>query len=115
MGPLSKQNWETRSTRRPHPSSPITLGRERHHRLFGVELRMALRMSRETDRADSSCPSIAPLKQMSALDLNGPNAAKYTSDHHNAVRLGLAARPRRKNHRGRRETAPLAPRYAGPD
>src|ERR1700729_2598758 len=36
-----------------HPSSPITPGRERHHRLLGVELRMALRMSREADGADA--------------------------------------------------------------
>src|ERR1700722_18375199 len=78
------------------PSSPITLGRERHHRLLGIELRMALRMSRETDRADS-----VPLDRAAQADVPAgfewaQRAQGVPSDHQNAVRFGLAARPRQK-------------------
>src|SRR3984957_10468107 len=79
-----------------HPSPPVTLGRERHHRLLGVELRMALRMSREADRADS-----VPLDRAAQADVRAgfewaQRAQGVPSDHHNPVRLGLAARPRQK-------------------
>ena len=62
---------------KPHPSSPITLGRERHHRLFGVELGWLSGCPAKLT-APIPCPSIAPLKQMSALDLNRPDARKVS-------------------------------------
>ena len=61
----------------PNPSSPITLGRERHHRLLGVDLRMALRMARETDRADSMALDRAAQADV-RTGLKGPNARKVS-------------------------------------
>src|ERR1700733_12514020 len=74
-----------------HFSSPITLGRERHHRLRGIELRMALRMSRETD-----CLDPAPLDRAARADVSAgfewaQRAQGVPSDHENTVRFGLAA------------------------
>src|ERR1700722_18034429 len=78
------------------PSSPVTLGRERRHRLPGIELRMALRMSGETDRADSVRLDRAARADVRAGFERAQRAQGVPSDHQNAVRLGLAARPRQK-------------------
>src|ERR1700722_13007616 len=79
-----------------HPSSPVTLCRERRHRLLGVELRMALRMSREADGADAVRLDRAARADVGTRFEWTHCAQRIARDHQNTVRLGLAARPRQK-------------------
>src|ERR1700722_5694007 len=79
-----------------HPSSPITLGRERHHRLFGAELRMAFRMSREADGVDAVRLYRAARTDVRTGFERAQCAQRIACDHQNAVRFGFAARPRQK-------------------